>query len=200
VAPPILITGFGPFPGVEHNPSAGLVRALEDRPPDGVRVQGVVLPVTFGGVAAAFDSALAAGSGAVPAAILSMGVHPGPEFRLERRARGRVESDRADASGASAQGLVLAGGEERETTLDLDGLASVLASGGAGRVVQSSDAGGYVCERTYHHALGRAVELDVPAVFLHVPALEHVPLADQEPPVRALVAALARLAGTTRSS
>ena len=43
----VLITGFGPFPGVADNPSARLARALDGRVVGGVRFVGEVLPVSY---------------------------------------------------------------------------------------------------------------------------------------------------------
>ena len=51
----LLITGFGPFEGVDDNPSGQLAQALHAPP----RRVGVELPVTFRGAPVAMDAALA---------------------------------------------------------------------------------------------------------------------------------------------
>ena len=53
-------------------------------------------------------------------------------------------------------GLALALGPDRESALDLDGLADTLRAAGAGEVRVSDDAGGYVCEVTFHTLLGES--------------------------------------------
>ena len=186
-APLVLVTGFGPFPGVEHNPSGELALALAADPPPGAAVRADVLPVTFDGVGAAYDELLA---GSAPDVLLSLGVHRGPEFRLERRARGRLETSRPDAAGRVGGVLELSDEPELACGYDLEELARVLIAAGAASVRLSSDAGQYVCERTYHHVLTRARERGLPALFLHVPPLEFASVEEQLAVVRPLVAHL----------
>ena len=184
----LLVTGFGAFEAVEDNPSGALARAL-----DGERgVVGVLLPVTFRGSAEAFDAALD-GMEQRPEVILCSGVHPGSEFRLERRAGAHLGSDRVDNEGETGDVVSgsMGGGEGYlSTDLDLEALAEVMRAGGASNVRVSKDAGGYVCERIYRHALVRGGELGIPTLFLHVPPLGVQSVREQLPPVRALVEAL----------
>jgi len=183
----LFITGFGPFPGVERNPSREIARALAERDlVPGAHVVAAELPVAFGAVAGAIDAALAA-LAEPPDVLLGIGVWSrGDSFRLERRARGRFDDTRPDNDGATGAGLDL--GPERRTTLDLEALAERMRAAGAGLVRISDDAGRYVCERTYLHLLTRAEELGAQALFLHVPPLEVVELERQI----ACAAALAR--------
>lgn len=185
----LLVTGFGAFEGVEENPSGALARALDAD--EGV--VGVELPVTFRGSAEAWDSALAA-LPRPPAALLSLGVHPGPSLRLEHRAGPDLSADRPDTSGetgAALSGAMGGGGGDLFTSLDLDALAEALRAGGwAGEIERSTDAGRYVCERIYRHVLVRGAELGVPGLFLHVPPLATASVEEQLGPVRALVGAL----------
>lgn len=180
------MTGFGPFPGVEFNPSGEVARALAEAPPPGVEVRAAVLPVAFARVPAAWDDLLA-GDG-VPALLLSLGVHPGSSFRLERTARALLSGGRTDADGDEAPAGSLGGGD-RSTLLPLEELARALAAAGAPEVELSGDAGGYVCERAYHHLLGCADQRGIPGLFLHVPPAEVLGLDRQVPVVRALLAA-----------
>lgn len=186
----LFVTGFGAFESVQENPSGALARAL-DRD-SGVR--GIELPVTFRGSTQAWDAALEALQPRRPAALLSMGVHPGASFRLEHRAGPSLTSDRPDTAGESGSALAdaMGGGPgDLETSLDLPDLERALRAGGwQGEVEHSRDAGGYVCERIYRHVLVRGAELGVPGLFLHVPPLSVAPLEQQLAPVRALVSAL----------
>ncbi len=187
-APLVLVTGFGAFPGVERNPSREIAVALAAEPPDGVRVHVGELPVAFRDVSDAFD-ALLERAPAPPDVLLALGVHRGPGFRLERRARGLIECARPDATGHAPGTLAL--GRERASVLDLHALADVLRAAGADPVRVSHDAGQYVCERTYWHVLGRAAERSCRALFLHVPPIAELAVERQVPIVRVLVAWLA---------
>jgi len=181
----LLVTGFGPFPGVQRNPSREIARALEQRGlGDGVEVSGAELPVAFTQVAPAIDAVLRQ-MVPPPDAILGLGVWGnGDAFRLERRARGVFDTTRLDNAGETGAGIDL--GPPLATNLDLERLAERMRLAGAGEVRLSEDAGGYVCERTYRHLLTRAREFGARAVFLHVPPLEVVDLERQIACVRAL--------------
>jgi pyrrolidone-carboxylate peptidase len=182
----LLITGFGPFAGVDHNPSGELARLLGQRPD----CHGCELPVTFRGAAEGLDRELEA-LGQPALGILSLGVHRGPGFRLEHRAGGAIVGEREDNEGVTVSSLGLAG-PDRETSLDLDALEDALRAAGAMKVRQSRDAGAYVCERTYSHGLQRGAELGIQALFLHVPPGEEQSVGDQLPLVSALVDGLLR--------
>jgi pyroglutamyl-peptidase len=186
--PLVLVTGFGAFPGTERNPSREIARALEDDPPPGVRLRSAELPVTFAGAPPAIDLALE-GLAGVPDLLLGLGVQPDPWFRLERRARGRLTGERPDNDGSTAGGLDVDAGPDLETALDLERLARAMRAAGAPDVRLSDDAGGYVCERTYHHLLSCGRALERPALFLHLPPAATLEPADQLPFVRALLAA-----------
>lgn len=181
-AAPVLLTGFGPFPGVSENPSGRIARVLAADP----GIHAVVLPVGFRSAPLAFDAALAELGGVGPAALVGLGVHPGPGFRLERRAGHPLRSTRPDVEGVCAREVPLAGPCERSSGLDLGALAAALSGSGAD-VRVSGDAGGYVCERLYLHALEAGERLAVPCVFLHVPPLTEVALDAQVALVRALL-------------
>jgi len=185
----LLITGFGPFPGIERNPSREIAQALAQRGlGPGVQVDAAELPVVFSEVAGAIDAALAR-LPTPPDLLLGLGVwSKGTGFRLERRARGTFDDRRPDNAGATGAGLDL--GAERQTDWDLGRLARCMELAGAGTVLISEDAGRYVCERTYLHLLTRAEELGARALFLHVPPLEVIDLERQIAVVGALAAEL----------
>jgi len=189
-APLVLLSGFGTFEGVEHNPSGAVARALDGA--DGV--VGVELPVTFRGCTTAWEVALEGLRPRRPAILLATGVHPGATFRLERRARAALSSQRPDNDGECWSPALQAsdrGEAELVTGLDLERLARALAERDlAAPVVVSDDAGGYVCERIYRHVLERAAELDCPGLFLHLPPLDTVEVQGQVAAVGALLEAL----------
>lgn len=194
----ILITGFGPFrghgahPRIDDNPSRAIAFALERDPPAGTRVRAAELPVTFLGAPAAID-ALFAGTSERPALLLGLGViSRGGGYRLERRARGRLAGERPDQDGRTASELAIDAGPDRGTGLALEPLADAMRGAGAPAVEISSDAGAYVCERSYHALLGWGEKLAVPALFVHIPPVHELDVEQQTAIVRALVEALAR--------
>lgn len=190
-APLVLITGFGPFPGTERNPSREIASALELDPPEGLRVRARELPVSFSGAPATIAAFVEERKAEEPVLLLGLGVQPDAAFRLERLARGRLTGDRPDNDGRTASDIAVNAGQDLETTLDLEHLAGVLREIGAPDVAVSEDAGGYVCERTYHQLLASAKELGAAALFLHVPPADAMDPERQTIFVRGLLGALA---------
>lgn len=189
--PLVLVTGFGAFLDVERNPSGELARLLEAEPPEGCRVRGIELPVTFDGAPVAIAEELER-LGQTPVLLLGTGVHRGPCFRLEKQARGNLKSDRPDNAGRIADGEGIVLGEDLATELELSSLVPLLEAPELDPVMLSEDAGGYVCERTYHALLTEANARSIPALFLHVPPLEFMESERQAAHARALVAELIR--------
>ena len=188
---PIFLTGFGAFEGVAENPSGALAKALGEEP----GIVGIELPVTFEGSASSYDRALDQLQESSPAALVSLGVHPGSGFRLEARAGALLGSDRPDNAGEVGSTLAgrMGGGEgDLRSSLDLAQLAEELRALDSGEVSISEDAGGYVCERVYRHLLVRAQERGIPGLFFHVPPLEETSLEIQATVVRGLLQGIRR--------
>lgn len=192
----LLLTGFEPFLDVHLNPSGELARALDGARLGGgaagdLEVRGRVLPVAFERAPRELEAALdELGEGV--AAVVSLGVHRGTPFRLEERARSVFQSTQPDNDGHLGAAVELEGPPERRTTLDLERCERWLQEAGAAEVSRSSDAGGYLCERIYRAGLDAAAGLEIPALFLHVPPVEHLTVSGQEPVVRGFLEALAR--------
>lgn len=160
-----LLTGFGPFPGAPFNPTASVIERAARLAPQGVHVETLVLETCFDSVPARLAEAAAH----APDIVVMTGLALGAErVRLERRARNDVLPGRADAAGATRQsGRADAHGPEtRETSADLDAAARALAQAGLGYDI-SRDAGRYVCEFAYFHALGLFAAARV--IFVHLP-------------------------------
>ena len=187
----LLLTGFEPFLDVTLNPSGEVARRLDGADlGGGVRVMGRELPVAFERAPDELEAALRQAGGGVHA-IVSLGVHRGAAFRLEARARAVFESEQPDNDGRRGASVRLPGPAERRTSLDLERCERWLRAAGADEVVHSDDAGGYLCERIYRAGLDAAARLDVPALFLHVPPVEHLGVAEQERVVSGFLRALA---------
>jgi pyroglutamyl-peptidase len=168
----ILITGFGPFPGVAQNPTAALARNLHGKKLGDVRFVGVVLPVSY---RRAPQQTLAVAAAYKVDAILGMGVATSRSDAMVE-ARGRwIPESHVDVEG--------------QTLTLLDGPAEVASSwdptrlGKALGVPVSQDAGTYVCNGWLYQV---AAKSQVPTGFLHVPLAGF----DEERLAQAVVAAL----------
>jgi len=177
----VLVSGFGPFEKVGTNPSGAIAQALAASPPRGARVRAVVLPVSFARAPESWDAAFGGllGPGERPALCLALGVAKRPGFRLERYAKPELKlAPRVDVDGRSAHEFTRAGAR-LESGLDLARLLDGLRRRGVADARISRTAGGYVCERIYHHVLTRARERGVAGLFVHVPPLSSTALERQ---------------------
>ena len=176
--PLVLITGFGPFPQVDVNPSGRAAAALEADPPPGIRVVGRELPVELHRAGDALEAALLE-CRRRPDFLLSLGVQRGGWWRPEGLARARMDSTKPDNAGRFAAELPPLGDRDLESSVDPVRVAELLIEAGASDARPSRDAGGYVCERTFYANLVAAERLGVPGTFLHVPNHELVSLDEQ---------------------
>jgi len=156
------------------------------RPPRAWRVAGVVLPVSFARAPREWDRRFRRLS-AAPTLLLALGVSKEASFRLERTGRPHLRRvARPDVDG-DLPAIHSGSGPALATSLDLARLARSLRRRGLGPVRVSRSCGGYVCERIYHHVLARGRAAGIPALFLHVPPLAHVPLTQQKRFLRGLL-------------
>ena len=177
----VLVSGFGPFEAVEINPSGEVARALAANPPPGMRVRSAVLPVSFARAPEVWDELLAEqlGEGQRPALYLGLGVAKRAGFRLERWAKPQLKRvPRVDVDGRAAREFT-GDGPRLESGVDLVPVLAALHRRGVGDARISRTAGGYVCERIYHHLLVRARERGVAGLFVHVPPLRFAGLERQ---------------------
>ncbi|GJE57817.1 MULTISPECIES: pyroglutamyl-peptidase I family protein [Methylobacterium] len=164
--PRLLVTGFGPFPGVPINPSATLARRIAASPRlrrvMGTAPELLILTTSYSALSTELEPALAE----QPDAVLMIGIARRARcIRIEGRAVNRASRLFPDASGKVA----------RQLTLDLDGpherrsaiaaqLRIPLRRVGA---IASRDAGRYLCNASYYRVLSEGC----PAIFLHIPPL-----------------------------
>lgn len=191
----VAITGFRAFPGVERNPSQAVVEYLDQRPallPQGSVLQ--LLDVDYRQVGAAIDALLES----EPAAILLTGYsHLAAGITLETQATGICAAGKPDVAGHVPAAAATAP-KPLLTALDLDHLsASILAAGLPCNI--SADAGEYVCNFSYRHALQRICDngLSTQALFIHVPAVEGSVLAESAAtslPLQDMASAIATIA------
>ncbi|MGJ3231589.1 MAG: hypothetical protein ACFE0P_07310 [Oceanicaulis sp.] len=163
--PRVLLTAFGPFPGAPVNPTPAIIaraaRLLEAQ----ADIETQVLETCFASV----PDALAHAARRTPEVVMMTGLAAGAQrMRLEHRARNETLPGRADASGAGHQGGPIDPGAPAELSARADLTALAAALTGAGLECElSRDAGRYVCEFAYFHALRLFAEARV--VFVHLP-------------------------------
>ncbi len=172
----VVVTGFRPFPGVRENPSALLVESLRGHPDwaheAGVDLRTSLLDTVYSGLREQIEKLLAE----VPTALVLTGYSAiASGLKIETRATSLCSPAYADASGwtpppnldpvrSSANGAI-----EFDRLLDALDFAGVPAG-------MSDDAGEYVCNHAYWHALDLIAQrnLITRALFVHLPAIEEM--------------------------
>lgn len=175
MAKTLLLTYFGPFPGVPVNPTValaeGAVRALNTARPD-LRVVARELPVSYDGSSAALRAAL---QEVQPDALISLGVAVGRDVvSLEQVAINLDSAGIEDNDGDRRcdEPIVPDGREAYFSSLPVR--ASFERLRAAGEPVEISyTAGTYVCNHVFYEGqrISRELGLSIPSGFVHVPAI-----------------------------
>lgn len=168
--PKILVTGFGPFPGVPNNPSAEVARFLarSKRAARFARVSAAVIPTIYAEIAELPRLI----EKAEPDAVLMFGLASRtPWLRIETFARNRASLFHADAAHRKP-GQILVRGKPGVLSMRAPVRRLLQAVRGTGVNVRlSRDAGGYVCNAAIFHALVPAHGKRTPLVaFVHIPS------------------------------
>jgi pyroglutamyl-peptidase len=168
--PRVLVTGFGPFPGVPENPSAWLAATLAERglPNLGGELHLRVLPTEWRIV----DLLPQLYETLQPHVMIHFGVDQRAKtLRIERCAQ-NCTSRREDAAGAlpGCSAIAPEGVERHVTKVPAAKLAAHLRSRGF-QAVASRSAGNYLCNFLYYHSLDWARGRDCLALFVHIPPL-----------------------------
>jgi pyroglutamyl-peptidase len=163
----VLVTGFGPFPGVAHNLSGWLAQMLART--HGAKVMAAVLPVCWDGAWGALAPLL---EEVRPRHVILFGVsHATSGFQLEQCAY-NTASGQADAHGRCPPDnrLIPHGPAMREASLPARKIAAAMT--GVGLPVEiSSDPGRYLCNATLYRTLDWAAQNGTArAGFIHIPA------------------------------
>lgn len=171
--PVILLTGFGPFPGVPENATARLVPRLAKAARElfpAYEVVAAILPTEWVAAPQKVGDLLAR-----PGTVLALhfGVSRQAQgFQIELVGRNRC-SVVADAAGKMPAGECLLddGPTELACTLPVERIMQRLTQLGV-PVRTSTDAGGYLCNALLYHSLGAAETLAKPHLvgFVHLPA------------------------------
>jgi pyroglutamyl-peptidase len=166
--PRVLLTGFGPFPGVPENPSGWLAETLAGcaRAHDW-DLHGVVLPTEWAAVAGLSPRLHAE---LQPLVTIHFGVSARSKgLRIERAAHNRADP-RSDARGAKPDSHHIAadGAARLETRLPVTTLAARLRDHGhAARA--SHTCGRYLCNFLYYRSLAQTKRDGGDALFVHIP-------------------------------
>lgn len=162
----VLVTGFGPFPGVAHNLSGWLAQRLA-RTHD-ANVMAAVLPVCWLGAWGALAPIL---EECRPRCIILFGVsHEARGFQLEQCAY-NAASGQADTQGRTAPDgqLTALGPHRRNASLPLGDIAAALTEARL-PVTLSDDPGRYLCNATLYRALEWTKTAEETRVgFVHIP-------------------------------
>jgi pyroglutamyl-peptidase len=168
----VLLTGFGPFPGVAVNPSEMVVAELgaRPRPHDGIELVTSTLPVEYEAAGARIRELIPSVG---PDAVLCLGVAAGrTAINLERFALNLDDAPIPDNAGQLLQGTAIVpdGPAAYQSTLPLDRMHAALVALDV-PVTMSNHAGTYICNHTFyaarHHieTLGRRA----PCGLIHIP-------------------------------
>ena len=170
--PAVLLTGFGPFPGVSWNASGDLVKAVVRRARRDLpqyRFASIVLPTEWDRVPRLIAWLHARHA---PRLALHFGVAAGARgFRIETKARNFCRSS-SDAAGCSPALPRLEDTDTavRAVTIEAQSIAAALDKKGY-PVSLSNDAGGYLCNACLYYSLALAERSggDCRVGFVHIP-------------------------------
>lgn len=169
----LLITGFGPFPGVADNRATHLVEAIQAgavRVPIGTEVLAAVLPTDWSGVTEGVPQLL---SRARADGALHFGVADSARgFRIERVARNRTHQ-KPDVRGCLPRGKLIRSMGPRVLRSGVSPSRVQLTLRARGlRAELSGDAGAYLCNTLYYLSLAERQQQSGTlrdALFIHIP-------------------------------
>lgn len=165
--PTILVTGFAPFDGAAHNPSADAVAAVAAEYDGMHRLVTATLPVSFAGAAARLHALIIEHD---PDAIIATGLAGGSDrVALERVGVNLMDARIPDEDGKQPIDVPSepGGPAARFATLPVKRIVGVLDEEGI-PARTSLSAGSFVCNHILYTALG-AARPDAPTGFVHLP-------------------------------
>lgn len=175
--PVLLVTGFNPFQEFNRNPSEDIAKAVDGIKRSGMKVKGLVLPVSWSD---AWHTLQETVEKTKPVAWLGFGLAPDPFIRLETTARNQAHNYHDEfgklppqhVSGEIIPGNILS----IASTLPLKWLRETLLIRNFGivenyplEVRYSDDAGGYICNYVFYMAMNEFLEKVPIRGFIHVP-------------------------------
>ena len=165
----LLVTGFGPFPGWERNPTPAMVKAVAKLRLPGVRIVPHVFNTVYAEVARDLPALIAS---VKPDAVLLFGLAgKAGHIRIERHAHNVTSRRTPDASGVfHATSEIVAEGPWRTTTAVQAGALAARLRRARLNARTSPSAGQYLCNFSYWLALEAVARRQAKrALFVHVP-------------------------------
>jgi pyroglutamyl-peptidase len=155
----LLVTGFGPFASLSTNPAEVLAKLVAEGVEGGA---SVILPTSYARSIELLERSVA---DLKPQALLMLGFSARANpLKIETTGRAVSSVTVPDIDGQVwrdvANGVQ---SEDRMTSVRAESIASLVQHRGI-EVTVSDDAGGYVCNAAYHHALA----FEMPVLFVHV--------------------------------
>ena len=174
----LLISGFGPFPGVETNPSWEAAKGFDGQRVGQYVVRAVRLPVVYDEAADRLNTAMAQSQ---PSIVVAFGVAPEAVFRLETVADNLDDSRAPDTAGTTRTRRPIrhGGPGTYPTRLPVDALLTQLRAHGIPARLSES-AGHYVCNNLFYHLMDSVKDTPVLAGFVHVPMIPAEPKAGRD--------------------
>jgi len=170
----ILVTGFGSFPGVPHNPCIDIINHIQSHSLYVAgNIQTLVLPVSYSQSTDVLDTAIAQWA---PDGIIELGVSRRAEgLKLESTAHNLRNARIPDVDGIHCINQSITEdspiNSTKQSTLPLldivEGLTRMTEN--TVKVQHSTDPGRYVCNNIYWHTM--QVYPQIPSVFVHIPML-----------------------------
>jgi pyroglutamyl-peptidase len=169
----VLVAGFGPFPGAPKNPSGQLALAVaysRRLAASGAKIVGAVIPTIYREVSSTLIDTLKAEN---PDVILMFGLAGSTPFmRIETRAANVASGLHPDAAGEKPADHSLIAGAPQILNAHAP-VHSLLAAARRARVLAklSTDAGRYICNAAFFHALDCERNTGRPKLiaFVHIP-------------------------------
>lgn len=169
----VLISGFEPFGGRDTNPTALLIKALENSEisfPARMTVDQILLPVTFENSFHVLNQKIKSYN---PDIIISFGqAAKRDSIELEIKALNRIDADISDNAGVKPQDqLINPNGEDFYlSTLPIQGIETALKNASVPAKLSNS-AGTYVCNYLFYRLMETNQDTSRLCGFIHVPLL-----------------------------
>ena len=165
----ILVTGFEPFGGDKTNGSWEAVQHLQGRQFGGETVVVAQLPVVWGKAGEELHGLIQKYH---PRAVIAFGQAGREPVRIETIARNERKPYKDNAGALPPTDVVAASAPATiPTALDVDAVRKSLQAAKI-PVVESKDAGGYLCNETFYVLMNDPDVQKIPRGFVHVPPLD----------------------------
>ncbi len=174
-----ILFGFGPFSKYKENPSKIIVEKMDGKIISGLRIKGILLPVTYSEVKDIIKREIVSRK---PNLALGIGLAPGRnKITLEKIAINYEYSSIPDTSGMKGTGK----------RIDPDGPDGIFTNLNVEKIVRklneekipadiSLSAGGYICNLAMYAIMQNSIKLGIKGGFVHIPCHRELVASDME--------------------